>query len=119
VSVGVTKIRRLFALDFDQNIPHAPRKSVALVLQPEARILAVSPHACTTLVELHEFFESRDIGEIGHITGNVIQYGENHISIRVSAPRRGIPSSTRNPSPIGYQKATGSPPGASGAQLTG
>lgn len=78
-----------------------------------------SQNAVATLVELHGSGASIASGLIGHIIGVVTQYGENHQSKRVNHDNKGTPSSTLNPSPIGYPRTTGSFPGASGAQFIG
>lgn len=101
------------------SIPPAPRLDDADCFPADAITLAASIHAAHTFAELHAEVESKENGEIGHITGKVTQNGETHISIRVSQLNNGSPSPTLNPSPTGFPNATGSDPGASGAQFIG
>ena len=71
VSVGVTNIRKKFELELAQSIHPAPRLLEALTLPREPMTVHASAHAASTFVELHADLESRENGDIGHMTGNV------------------------------------------------
>lgn len=124
VRVGVTNMRRKLDAEFVPSIHPAPI-IVHSVDPPEAMALAASPQDCTILEELHTALASRDMGDMGHIIGIVIQYGDTPISIRVNALKVGIDIGP----PFGLAHhavpGTGVPntdiglPGAIGAQFRG